>query len=266
MKTIPEEIEVYRDRKWRRDEVLKIETAAGIESLVEDIGFCLTLTDSRTVSPSVYIAVCGRRDVHAPHNVQKDVEMSMAWTLKDEVFMRGKVFYGKVCKGRAMFIAPRLIPYFKAIYGVSDERDLSENAKKVLQILRVEWEMATSDLRLETGIEQKKDLTKALEELQKKMIVVPSEVLYKPKFTYIWTLAEARFPQEIATIVDRDTALYEIAKAFLIMNGQTLIGDLARFMGLKRNECGKANHRLVDEGFAIRLERGVYRITDFPSP
>jgi hypothetical protein len=55
MKTIPEEIEVYRDRKWRRDEILKIETAAGIESLVEDIGFCLTLTDSRTVSPSVYI-------------------------------------------------------------------------------------------------------------------------------------------------------------------------------------------------------------------
>jgi hypothetical protein len=262
MKTIPEEIEAYRDQKWRREELLKIETAAKVESLVEDLGFCLTLTDSRTVAPSVYIAVCGRRDVHTPQNVQKDVETSMAWVLKDEVFMRGKVFYGKVCKGRSMFIAPRLVPNFKAIYGVSDESELSIDAQKVLAVLRVEWEMATSDLRIDARIEDKKHLTKALEELQKKMIVVPSEVLYKPKFTYIWTLAEARFPQEIATVVDRETALLEIAKAFLLMSGQTLIGDLARFMGLKRNECGKANHRLVDEGFAVRLERGVYRLAE----
>jgi hypothetical protein len=148
MKTIPEEIEVYRDQKWRREELLKIETAAQVESLVQDLGFCLTLTDSRTVAPSVYIAVCGRRDVHTPPNVQKDVETSMAWVLKDEVFMRGKVFYGKICKGRSMFIAPRLVPYFKAIYGVSDESELSIDAQKVLAVLRVEWEIATSDLHL----------------------------------------------------------------------------------------------------------------------
>src|SRR5687767_10806130 len=99
---LPEEIEQFRDKKWRREETLKIEKAEQVEALVEDLGFCLTLTDSRTDLPSVYIAVCGRRDAHTPRNVQKDYECSLAWTLKDEVMMRGKVYYAKLVKGRAM--------------------------------------------------------------------------------------------------------------------------------------------------------------------
>ncbi len=257
MKILPEEIELYRDKKWRRDESLKIEKATQVEELIEDAGFLLTLTDSRTNFPSVYIGVCGRRDVHTPKNVQKDYETSLAWTLKDEVCMRGKVFYSKLCKGRAMFVAPRLIKYFHAIYG---DESLSDDAQKILQVLRKEWEMATSDLREETKIADRKSLTKAIEELQRKMYVVPSEVLYKPKFTYIWTLAEARFPEEMSEKVDRETALREIARQFLKINGQTMLGDLAKFTGLKRKECGKANHELVDEGFAERLETGVYRL------
>src|SRR5215212_11540724 len=117
MPTLPEEIEAYRDRKWRRDEALKVETAPEVEQMIENLGFCLTLTDSRTPLPSVYIAVCGRRDAHTPRNVQKDYETSLAWTLKDEVMRRGKSYYAKLVKGRSMFIAPRLVPYFNAIWG-----------------------------------------------------------------------------------------------------------------------------------------------------
>ena len=83
MKNLPEEVENFRDKKWRREETLKIETALQVEAMVEDLGFCLGLTDARTNLPSVYIAVCGRRDAYSPKNVQKDYEMSLAWTLKD---------------------------------------------------------------------------------------------------------------------------------------------------------------------------------------
>ncbi len=121
--------------------------------------------------------------------------------------------------------------------------------------------MATSDLRTETGIEDRKSLTKALEELQKKMLVIPSEVLYKPKFTYIWTLSEARFPTQINIKIDRHLALKEIAREFLKICGITLLGDLSRFTGLTRKECGLANHKLVDEGFAERLSTGVYKLS-----
>lgn len=256
-----EEIEQFRDRLWRREESLKVETAAELEQFVSELGFCLALTDCRTPLPSAYIAVCGRRDAHAPKNVQKDFEMSLAWTLKDEAMRRGKVYYAKMIKGRAMFVAPRLIPYFNAVYGigrVEEKAVLSENANKVLRVLRTEWEMATIDLKSETGIPDRKDLTKAIDELQKKMKVVPSEVLYEPRFTYIWTLPEGRFPMEMSQKVTREDALVELARAFLSIRGITKRGEFAGAFSLKRAEAGRANHRLVDEGFAERIETGVY--------
>ncbi|MEP6900577.1 MAG: hypothetical protein ABJA66_02440 [Actinomycetota bacterium] len=263
MKISFEEIENFRDRKWRREETLKIETAFEVEAMVEDLGFCLALTDSRTNLPSVYIAVCGRRDAFAPKNVQKDYEMSLAWTLKDEVMMRGKVFYSKLVKGRSTFIAPRLIPYFNAIWGVlkKDEKEkLSPDAQKVLKVLRKEWEMGTADLRAEAKIENRAKLSKALDELQKCLKVVPQEVLYQPKFTYIWTLAEARFPNELAKKISREAAVKEIAREFLKMCETTALGEFARAFGFWRWEAGKANHQLVNEGFAERLATGIYQL------
>ncbi len=263
MKISFEEVENFRDRKWRREETLKVETAPEVEAMVEDLGFCLALTDSRTNLPSVYIAVCGRRDAFSPKNVQKDYEMSLAWTLKDEVMMRGKVYYSKLCKGRSTFVAPRMIPYFNAIWGIpkKDEKaKLSEDAQKVLKVLRKEWEMGTADLRAEAGIETRPKLSKALDELQKCLKVVPQEVLYQPKFTYIWTLAEARFPKELSKKVSREEAVKELARAFLQMCGTTALGEFAKAFGFWRWEAGKANHALVAEGFAERLATGIYRL------
>lgn len=258
---LPLEIEQFRDKKWRREETLKIDKATEVEDLVEDIGFCNALTDSRTNLPSVYIAVCGRRDAHTPKNVQKDIEMSLAWTLKDEVMQRGKVYYSKLVKGRAMFVSPRLIPYFNAIHGFSksaEKEKLSPESVKILKVLRKEWESSTSDLREDAKIEDRKKLTKALDELQKCLKVLPYEVLYKPKFTYLWTITEARFPDELSKKVSRDAAIYELAKVFLKMCGMTLKGELAKTIGVNRKDAGLANHQLVDEGFAERLETGVY--------
>lgn len=263
MKTLPEEFENYRDKKWRREEILKIDKAAEIETLVEDLGFCNGLTDSRTNLPSIYLAVCGRRDAHTPKNVQKDYETSLAWTLKDEVMQRGKVYYSKLAKGRSMFVAPRLIPYFNAIYGVpksKEKSELSPEANRILKVLRREWESATADLREDAKIDDRKELTKALDVLQRCMKVVPYEVLYKPKFTYLWTISEARFPKELSKKVTREKAVTELARVFLEMCGMTLKGDFARAIGISRKEAGAANHKLVDEGFAERLEMGVYKL------
>ena len=57
MKPLPDEIELYRDRKWRREESLRVETVEDVEAMVEDLGFCLGLTDARRgfhlfISPS----------------------------------------------------------------------------------------------------------------------------------------------------------------------------------------------------------------------
>lgn len=264
MRELPEEIERYRDKKWRRDESLKVDSAEDVEAMVNDLGLCLGLTDVRKLMPSVYIAVCGRRDAHMPRNVQKDIEASRAWVLKDEVIARGNLYYAKLLKGKSWFLAPRMIPVFNSIWGCSRKGEtgiLSENAQLVLKVLRKEWEMATADLRSECGFKDKKDLTDAMDELQKRMKVVPQEVVYVPKFTYIWTLAEARFPKELAVKIPRENAVRELARAYLQMSGMTLLGELAGKFGLNRREAGKANHELVDEGFAERLATGVYKLS-----
>ena len=263
MRELPEEIELYRDRKWRREESLKVDSAEAVEAMVEELGFCLGLTDARKNLPSVYIAVCGRRDAHMPRNVQKDYEASRAWVLKDEVVARGRVYYAKLIKGKSWFLARRMIPVFNAIWGCSRKGEsgiLSKNAQRVLAVLRKEYEMATADLRVECGFKDKKDLTNAMDELQKRMKVVPHEVVYVPKFTYIWTLAEARFPEEMEIKMKREDAVRELARCYLEMCGMTLLGDLSGKFGFARWESGLANHELVDEGFAERLTTGVYKL------
>lgn len=260
-----EDVENYRDRLWRREESLKVHTPEGVETLVEDVGFCLGMTDSRTSFPSVYIAVCGRRDVHSPRNVQKDVESSLAWTLKDEVMLRGRVYYAKLVKGRSTFLARRLIAPFNSIWGVAKKDEsslLSADARAVLKVLRSEWEMASSDLRAESGLGDRARLTKALDELQLRMKVVPQEVLYQPKFTYIWTLAEARFPEELSVRMPRETALRTIAETYLRAFGKTKRGQLAGAFGFKRPEAGWANNEIVEDGLADRTETGIYRWRD----
>ena len=92
------------------------------------------------------------------------------------------------------------------------------------------------------------------------MIVVPSEVFYQPKFTYIWTLGVGRFPDALRRRVNRETALREIARCFLAGAGMTIPGELARVTGLSRPEAGRGNRALVAEGYATMPARGTYRL------
>ena len=258
---ISPEADEFRDERWQREATRQVETALDAERFIERVGFAACLTDSRRPGPSLYVAVCGRRDAVMPRNVQKDPEASHTWLLKDEVVRRGKVYYAKLAGARAMFIAPRMIPYFNAVWGVrrpEESKRLSRPARAVLRVLRREWEIATGDLRNDAGIKDRSAFTRALDELQAGMLVMPSEVYYKPKFTYIWTLGVGRFPDELRRRVRRDVALREIARSFLANAGMTIPGELARVTGLSRADAGLGNRALVADGFATSPSRGVY--------
>src|SRR5262245_54602567 len=197
---IPNEIEEYRDLCWQRDEQNRVQTSVQAERFIERAGFAACLLDSKQTGPSLYLAVCGRRDAVLPRNVQKDPETSHTWFLKDEILRRGKVFYGKLARGKAMFLAPRMVAYWNTLFGISrrQEKNLSLSARAILRILRKEWEMGTADLRAESGLRDRKAFTLAIDELQAAMLVMPTEVIYQPKFTYLWGLAEERFPEQLA--------------------------------------------------------------------
>jgi hypothetical protein len=259
---IPSDIEEHRDARWWRESIRQVVTPTDAERFVEQVGFAACLADARRSGPSLYVAVCGRRDAVMPRNVQKDLEASLAWNLKDELLRRGKVYYAKLAGGRATFVAPRLLPYFHAIWGVrrADEtRRLSRSARAILQVLRHEWEMGTSDLRKDSGVTDRVKFSRALDELQAAMIVIPGDVIQQP-FTYIWTLAVSRFPDELRRRVTRDAALREIARCFLIGAGLTIPGELARVTGLSCPDAGRGNRALVAEQFATMRGPGTYQL------
>ena len=265
----PEEIEEYRDARWHREATRQIETAIAAERFIDQVGFAACLTESRRPGPSLYVAVCGRRDAVMPRNVQTDPESALTWHLKDEIIKRGKVYYAKLAGGKSTFLAPRLIPFFHAVWGVrrlDESRRLSRPARSILHTLRHEWEMSTADLRDEAGVKDRARFNRALDELQAAMLVVPSAVLYRPKFTYIWTLAVGRFPDTLRRRVSRETALREIARCFLSGAGMTVPGELARVTGLSRPDAGRGNRALVAEGFATMLGSGLYQLTDVRPP
>ena len=263
---IPSDIEEFRDQRWRREATRVVQTVADAERFVEQVGFAACMTDSRRPGPSLYVAVCGRRDAVLPRHVQKDEETSLTWTLKDQLIRRGKLYYGKLSRGKTMFIAPRMISHFHAIWGVhgaEERRRLSANARAVLKVLRKEWEMASFDLRKESGITDRAAFTRATDELQAAMIVVPSEAAYLPKFTYLWTLGVGRFPDALVRRANRETAVREIARCFLAGAGMTIPGELARVTGLSRPEAGRGNRALVAEGYAAMLAPGLYRLAAY---
>ena len=267
MPALPDEIEEYRDVRWQREGAGRIETAMHAERFIESVGFASCLTDSRKPGPSLYVAVCGRRDAVMPRNVQKDPECSHTWILKDEIVRRGKIYYGKLSRGRATFLAPRMIPYYKALWGVlrrEEKTRLSKPALAILRALRKEWEMASADLRADSGVRDRRLFTVALDELQAAMIVIPTDVIYEPRFTYLWGLSVERFAEELSRNVSRQTALREVARCFLDTAGLTMRGELARVTGLSRPEAGLGNRTLVKEGYAEMLGPGIYRKTGMP--
>jgi hypothetical protein len=262
------EAEEYRDTRWQREGTQQVDTAFDAERFVERVGLAACLTDARRPGPSLYVAVCGRRDAVMPRNVQKDPEASHTWLLKDDLVRRGNVYYAKLARARTLFLARRMIPCFHAVCGMrraEESRRLSRPAQRILRVLRHEWEMATSDLRDDSRVKDRRVFTRALDELQAAMLVVPSEVYYQPKFTYVWTLAVGRFPDELRRRMRRDAALREIARGFLSGAGMTVPGELARVTGLSRPDAGLGNRALVAEGYATSPAPGVY-VLSRPNP
>jgi hypothetical protein len=264
---LPPEIEDYRDQRWCREATRQVDSARAAERFIEQVGFTACLTDSRRSGPSLYVAVCGRRDAVMPRHVQKDAEASQTWHLKDEIVKRGLVYYAKLSRGKATFLAPRMIPCFQAVWGIRRSEEatrLSAPARAILRVMRREWEMSTGDLREASGVRDRGPFTRAMDELQAAMIVVPSEVFYEPKFTYIWTLAVARFPEALRRRMQRSAAVREIARCFLDGAGMTLPGEMARVTGLSRQEAGLGNRALVAEGYAVMPSRGTYHLATAP--
>ena len=168
-----------------------------------------------------------------------------------------------------MFIAPRMIPYFQAIWGVrrvEEQRRLSRPAQAILRVLRREWEMATADLRDDAGVSGPGGVHAGARRAAGRDARRAERGPLSAELHLLWTLGIGRFPDELRRRVSRDVALREIARCFLTGAGMTVPGELARVTGLSRADAGLGNRALVAEGSAEMLGRGLYRLSSLPGP
>jgi hypothetical protein len=85
---------------------------------------------------------------------------------------RGRVYYGKLA--RKSYVSRRGWCRTFTRSGASVDprrRPIVAPARAILKVLRKEWEMASSDLRKDSGVADRATFTRAIDELQAAMIV-----------------------------------------------------------------------------------------------
>jgi len=152
--SILSEIEDYRDETWCREGARAISSVITAERFIEQVGFAACMTDSRRPGPSLYVAVCGRRDAVLPRHVQKDPETSLTWTLKDQLLRaaRSTTRSWRAASDVHRAATAAVLQRHLGVRPSEEKRRLSTHARAVLNVLRHEWEMASIDLRKESGV------------------------------------------------------------------------------------------------------------------
>ncbi len=216
------------------------------------------------------MAVCGRRDAVMPRNVQKDPEASHTWLLKDDVVRRGKVYYAKLARGQddvpGAADDPRTSTRSAACAKPSEPGRLSRDARAILRCCGREWEMATADLRDDSGVTERRRLHQGDGRAAGRDAGRAERGRSTAEVHLHLDARRRALSRCAARRVTPETARREMARAFLASAGMTVPGELARVTGLSRAEAGLGNRALVAEGVAVSPARGVYRLADLPAP
>ena len=170
-----------------------------------------------------------------------------------------------------MFIAPRMIPYFNAIWGMrrSEEKSrLSRNAQKDPE--GASQRVGDGDVGPEDRFRRQRSqglLRRARRTAGGDAGGARRRATTSRNSPTSGRSAFRAFPDALTKRVKRDAAVKEIARCFLSTAGLTIPGELARVTGLSRPEAGRGNRALVKEGFATMLAPGWYnRSLHVPTP
>ena len=202
-----DDLEQLRDHTFRRLPALRVQGPVRAVRFINDVGMASLFATRGMNLPSLWVAVCGRRDPQFPHHSHHDPEVSLAWNLKDQLPAQGTVFYAKLIRGKPTFVAWDLFPDVYRLFGphrdyVKQYRDgrLSPAAKTILDALHRKHPQETFELKLATNLarpSQRRVFDAAMAEVQQQLYVAMREARYDP-FTYVWDLVEARFPEAVA--------------------------------------------------------------------
>ena len=98
---------------WRREAMRQVETVVQAEQFVEQVGFAACLTDSRRPGPSLYVAVCGRRDAGCPATCRRTRGVAHLGAQGRDDAAR-QVYYAKLARGGDVRRTPLIPPSMRS--------------------------------------------------------------------------------------------------------------------------------------------------------
>ncbi len=253
-----EEIERRRDRPFRRLPSLRVAGRQRAARFLDEAGLASLFAYRQLNLPCLWVAVCGRRDPVFPHHSHHDPEVALAWNLKDQLPAAGRVFYGKLLRGKPTFVAWSLFPAVYRLFGPRTDYGaayraglLSPSAKAILDALHRKRPQDTLSLKLATNLArptQRRAFDAAMAELQQTLHICMVEVRYEP-FTYVWDLVATRHAARLRGV--RRLSEVEAAATVLRHYLRTAIAatpnDVALVVG-SRGRADAAIAALADEG------------------
>jgi len=203
-----DQIQVARDRRYRRTDVLRIQTVEAAQAFVRDVGFCHLYPIKGVEMPSLLHAIAGRdREVPMAHD---DPDGSKCWGWKDGSLGKRWWYYGKVLRRKATLISLEVLPFFYACsenYGDLDDYleeyragSMTLEARQIYEALLKHGPLDTVRLRRESRMaaeSAKSRFERALVELQVGFKVLPTGIAEAGawRYAFVYDILQRHLPQ-----------------------------------------------------------------------
>jgi hypothetical protein len=208
--------------------------------------------------PNLFHAFTGdpAAQVDSGHSSPSGEVYSWRWTLGG----RAAAFYATIVRNRPTWVSWPLLPAVLRLRGelrsaeeLYDAGEISANARRLAEVLDAAGDaLATGELRREagfpTGKEQRAAYLKALDELDRRLIVAK---VFSPDSTDMnHTLVRVRYPDALAAAerLTRDEALAQLLQPYLPAAGYVVPATLAKHLGIAEPELRTALDRFVAGG------------------
>ncbi|MFQ6058429.1 MAG: DNA glycosylase AlkZ-like family protein [Anaerolineae bacterium] len=263
------QVEQLRNERYHRLPARRLRSEDDAVRFVDEVGFCLLFPVQGMELPSLWEAINGcRRPVPRHHD---DYELGLTWRWKDTLPSQKRIFYGKILKGKATLISLALLPYFYALsenYGDLDDylleyEDglLSEEAKRIYEVLLERGASPTGVLRREAGLWGKSNMARfdrALVELQRglKIAKVGISDANRWGYSYVYDLLPRWLPHvpKQAREITRAEARQRLITKYLDTVVVATADQMARLFGWEREWVAGALRRLIEEGLVTQVE------------
>jgi hypothetical protein len=257
-----EEIENWRDRRYRRLPRLAVRTKSRAIDFVNSVGFCFAFKSDHSELPCLWHAACGTRSPVMPRHTHSDPYVSFVWEMKNVLPAENTLYYGKVLKRRPTLVALEYLPSFYVLAGRTGNMKeyqrqylrggLSPSAKLILDSLLDSSPQVTKALRIATNKHlpgARVDFDKAMGELQAKMYVVKTAEHYSP-FTFEWDLVDRRYAAAVrrARNLSHDGARRKVLAKYFENQLVATVRSIQSLFGWPRQEVYKSLGELVGQG------------------